>query len=165
MAQDVREERGTPSHATANVVRTSKTDGVARSIGRDLVAVRKTLDGMSSWREGVEQHMAQSKEDMASVNNKLDMLLKVILPSGGSPAIRPMAIEQGTLGDSNSPSIAAEHTDVTDREHCFTGVTTGTDRTASASGVTEEMCTRIQTFPLPGDCKECIEGPNLKTDG
>jgi hypothetical protein len=107
---------------------------------------------MSSWREGVEQHMAQSKEDMASVNNKLDLLLKVILPSGGSHANRPMTIEQGTLGDSNSPSTAAEHTGITDREHCFTGITAGTDRIASASGVTEEMCTRIQAFPLPGDC-------------
>lgn len=102
MAQEVREETSTPSHAIVNIVRTSKTDGVARSIGRDLGAVKKTLDGMSLWREGVEQHMAQSKEDMASVNNKLDLLLKVMLPSAGSPGIRPMTMEQGTLGDSNS---------------------------------------------------------------
>ena len=102
--------------------------------------------------------MAQSKEDMASVNNKLDLLLKVMLPSGGSPATRPMTNEQGTLGDSNSQRTAAEHTGRTDREHCFTGVTASTDRTASASGVTEEMCTRIQSFPLPGDCTECTDG-------
>ena len=151
MAQEVREETSTPSHATVNIVRTSKTDGVARSIGRDLGAVKKTLDGMSLWREGVEQHMAQSKEDMASVNNKLDLLLKVMLPSAGSPGIRPMTMEQGTLGDSNSPCTVAERTGVTNREQCFTRVTVGTDRTASASGVTEEMCTQIQLVPLPGE--------------
>ena len=72
----------------------NKTASVARSFGRELGVVKKTLNSLSVWREGVVQHMSENKQDMAenkqdmvAVNKKLDLLLQAILPSGVKPAV------------------------------------------------------------------------------
>ena len=85
--QPLNDEVGTPSHTTVAITHSNKTANVAQSIGRELGVVQKTLNSLLVWREGVVQHMSENKQDMATMNTKLDLLSEVILPSGVKPVV------------------------------------------------------------------------------
>ncbi|KAG0573805.1 hypothetical protein KC19_VG210600 [Ceratodon purpureus] len=102
--QDTPEERGTPCHVIGNAGRAPRNDKGVRSIGRELTAVKKSVDGILSWREEVDLHMSRYKEDMASVNRKLDLLINVILPPRVSQPPRPSSGDAPIRGNHVSAS-------------------------------------------------------------
>ena len=142
--QGAQEGRGTPGHMTANACGAPRNDTVARSIGREIANMKKSIDGISLWREGVDcqmtqqmDDMAQQKQDMASVNKKLDLLLSAMLPSGGREPVRQPPLD--TTAEPVSKTACNEvHDDII------------TTRCASASGMTEDLSAMNRLSPLPG---------------
>ena len=137
------DQRGTPNHAMENVARSSKTDVIVRSLGRELLAVRKTVEGLSSWRDGVEQNFA-------SLNQKMDLLLNAMLPSRRSPATVTTEGEEVTERNSKDQLDGGDQSTPKNRDSSTMPDAIVPERTGAASGVTTETCTRNQTIAVPG---------------
>ena len=155
--QEAGETRGTPSQATANTAQTKRNDVVVRSIGRELIAVKSSIEGMSNWREGVDHHMTQNKEDMASVKSsmasvkqKLDLLIEALLPPGRVLPHRPQVESIGDEAHAFTEPLIANDIDDRDDTQCLTRNTAATERTGSASGVSEETWARNPQFEVLG---------------
>lgn len=150
LKQAMNEDAGTPSHTTTAVIHRKKTDVAPRPLVRELVAVTRQIHTITKWRDEVEQHMSQNKDDMAAVNKKLDLLLEVILPTGGvgGASIRRGNVAMNTMTCShpghNASNISAEKT------LCNPTVPAENERTWSASGVSEEVCPGLPESSLPG---------------
>ena len=150
LEQALNEDAGTPSHTTTAVIHRKKTDVAPRSLGRELLAVTRQIQTITNWRDEVEQHMSQNKDDMAAVNKKLDLLLEVMLPTagGGGASIRRGNVATHTLTCSlaghNASTISAEKTIGNST------VPAENERTCSASGVSEEVCPGVPESSQPG---------------
>ncbi|KAG0573202.1 hypothetical protein KC19_VG157500 [Ceratodon purpureus] len=120
--QDTQEEKGTPSHATENFVWSSRLDAVARSIGRELNAVKQTVEGMVSWREGVDVHME-------SISKKLDLLLNVMLPTRRSAPSTLTELHQENNTNTNPITQGGYPSILSDPAECPTGIISRTQLT------------------------------------
>ena len=148
--QAMNEDAGTPSHTTTAVIHRKKTDVAPRSLGRELVAVTRQIQTITKWRDEVEQHMSQNKDDMAAVNKKLDLLLEVILPTGGigGASICRGNVATNTMTCSHPGHIASNIS--AKKTLCNPTVPAENERTCSASGVSEEVCPGLPKSALPG---------------
>lgn len=149
-SQAMNEDGGTPSHTTTAVIHRKKTDAAPRSLGRELLAVTRQIQTIKNWRDEVEQHMSQNKDDMAAVNKKLDLLLEVMLPTAGvgGASTRRANVAPNTVTCSppgtNASNMSAEKTT------CNPTVPAENERTCSASGVSSEVCAGLPESSLPG---------------
>ena len=149
-SQAMDEDGGTPSHTTTAVIHRKKTDVAPRSLGRELLAVTRQIQTIKNWRDEVEQHMTQNKDDMAAVNKKLDLLLEVMLPTAGVGGaftrranVAPNTVTCSPPGH-NASNMSAEKTT------CNPTVPAENERTCSASGVSSEVCAGLPESSLPG---------------
>lgn len=126
-----------------STVRPSSVDGVARSIGRELNAVKKSVHGLESWRDGVQEHMD-------SVSKKLDMLLNVMLPTGQKAATLPSRVGEPSNLVLNPEDPLRNASNMGDSDHCTTPVYRATLRTGCGSGVSEVMCTQNPSVMTEG---------------
>ena len=143
---------GTPSHTTVAVMHSNKTTSVARSVGRELDVVKRTLNSLSVWKEGVVQHMSENREDMAAVNKKLDLLLQAILPSTVKPAAE---VESCEPQKEDFASAEHEHVggdDDGERADVITITAAGQEKTCSTSLMSDELGGTFPGTAIPGRC-------------
>ena len=92
--------------------------------------------------------MSQYKVDMASVNQKLDLLINAVMPAG-VPQRKHVFVpstDAETHREEDGGDVAV-HRGVEDAS-----TTLGrSDRSVTASGVTEELSTRTRLFHVPGE--------------
>ena len=135
---------GTFSHTTTAVINRKWTDVTARSITRDLSTLTSHIETLSRWRDNVEQHLFQSKQDMAAVNKKSDLLMGVILPTRiGAGASNVEATAATTMHTSSPPPGADSNISGEKRnaDHVASGAL---DIRCSTLGAFEEVCRAFQ---------------------
>lgn len=142
----------TPSHTTVAVTHSNKMASVARSIGRELGVVKKTMNSLSVWREGIVQHMSENKQDMAAVNKKLDLLLQANLPSGVKPTVEMDSCEPRKA---YAACVEPEHVggnDHGERANVITITIAGHERACSTSLMSDELGRTFPETTILGKC-------------
>lgn len=150
LEQAMTEDVGTPSHTTTAMIHRKRTDVAPRSLSRDLIAVTTQIQTITKWKDEVERHMSQNKDDMAAVNKKLDLLLEVFIPTagGGDASNRGAHVATNTMTCSHQRHNVSNISVV--KTICNPTAQPENERTCSASGVSEEMCPGYLERSLPG---------------
>ena len=148
LRQDLNEAVGTPNHATAAVSHRKNGDVSARSLGRDLGGGSGHVLNMSRRLEVVEQHMTENKKDMQELNDKLDMILQVMIPTGTVRA------STGALDPNPTPNqpvhIPFETPNHISNQKITIDTNNGSERTHSASGISDVGFQALQGKPFGG---------------
>ena len=139
--------------------KTTTSGVINRMVGRELQFVKSSMQNISDWRNDVDKRLSETasdlsefKEDISSMNKKIDLILKLQM-SGA----RSAAVASGDFEGITSSGARGMHNEAVNL-HANSGspnIPSLGERTCSASGISQET-----RFPDNGTC-DASEFPKL----